>query len=133
VHGGVTPTMARFTSGTISMARLKFMIEMECIEGNAIQTLGSLLKAPTPLAMKMEHCVTAYDSESEELLAFVFSVPGAFMRRVREIARVAPTDLDAIGSYPLTKEEAYKIAKLLELPLEFDSKAVFFLEPIAQE
>jgi len=29
--------------------------------------------------MRMEHYVTAYDSESEELLAFVFSVPGAFV------------------------------------------------------
>ena len=83
--------------------------------------------------MRMEHYVTAYDSESEELLAFVFSVPGAFMQRVREIARVAPTDIDAIGSYPLTEEEAYKIARLLNRPLDFNSKTVFFLEPISQE
>jgi hypothetical protein len=31
------------------MARLKFMIETECIEGNAIRPPGSLLKAPTSL------------------------------------------------------------------------------------
>ena len=49
MHGGVTGTLARFTSEIISMARSKFMIEMDCIEENAIQTLGSLLKTPTQL------------------------------------------------------------------------------------
>jgi hypothetical protein len=34
--------------------------------------------------MKMEHYVTAYDSESESLLALVFDVPSVFMGRVRE-------------------------------------------------
>ena len=52
--------------------------------------------------MKMEHYVIAYDVESENLLALVFDVPSVFMRRVREIAHVAPNDTEAVGSYPLT-------------------------------
>ena len=83
--------------------------------------------------MKMEHYLAAYDSETENLLEFVFSVPSALMRRVRDIAHVAPDDVEAIGSYPLSDDEAREIAKLLNKTLEFDKKAVFYLEPAPSE
>jgi hypothetical protein len=83
--------------------------------------------------MKMEHYVTAYDSESESLLALVFDVPSVFMGRVREIAHVAPNDIDAVGSYPLSDEEAREIASLLKRPLDINNKTVFFLEPVSSE
>jgi hypothetical protein len=83
--------------------------------------------------MKMDHYLTAYDSETDNFLAFLFSVPSAFMRRVREIAHVAPTDVDAVGSYPLSVDEAHAIAKLLDKQIEIDKKAVFFLEPVSSE
>ena len=84
--------------------------------------------------MKMEHYLTAYDSKTDALLSFLFSVPDSLLWQVKEIAKVdSKSDPEAIGSYQLSKSQAQAIAKLLNRRLELEQEAVFFLEPVASE
>jgi len=55
------------------------------------------------------------------------------LRQVKKIARVKSTDPDAIGSYPLSSDQAREIAKLLDKRIELEPRASFFLEPVAPE
>jgi len=77
----------------------------------------------------MEHYLTAYDRETDEFISFSIHVPDAILARVKEIALVASTDPDAIGSYSLDVSQVHEIAKLLDRDLPLDARAVFFLEP----
>ncbi len=79
--------------------------------------------------MKMEHYLTAYDRETDELLSFSVSVPSIHFERVKAIAHVASTDPDAIGSYALNAAQVREIAQLLDRPLPSEPRAAFFLEP----
>lgn len=81
--------------------------------------------------MKMEHYLAAYDRETDDFLSWVSSVPDTDMRRVKEIAHVASTDPDAMGSYPLSNAQAYEILKLLNRSVVLTPEMVLFLEPAA--
>lgn len=83
--------------------------------------------------MKMEHYLTAYDRETDELLSFSVSVPIMYLERVKAIAQVASTDPDAIGSYALDAAQVDEIARLLDRSLPTDPRAAFFLEPARME
>jgi hypothetical protein len=76
------------------------------------------------------HRLTGYDKNTE-LLAVERDVPAKHINRVKEIARVGPDDPDAVGSYPLDRDQAERIAYLLGTKIDARSYN-FFLEPFAE-
>ena len=81
----------------------------------------------------MQRYLNAYDRDTVELLSFSMKVPSAYLDQVKEIAHVAPTAHEAVGSYSLDSAQVYEIAELLDRQAQVDSRAVFFLEPARVE
>ncbi len=79
----------------------------------------------------MEHDLTVYDRETGKLPSSSVIIPSIHLERVKAIARVAPTDSDAIGSYALDAARVREIANLLDRTLPAEPRAEFFLEPAA--
>ena len=75
------------------------------------------------------HRLTGYD-RTTELLSVEHEVPTEHLARVKKLAGVGPDDPDAIGSYPLDREQAERIAHLLGAKIDLDS-CDFFHEPFA--
>ncbi len=76
------------------------------------------------------HQLTGYDRETE-LLAVEYDVPRHLLAKVKQIAEVSEDDPEAIGSYPLRRDQAKDIAKLLGIDIDAD-RFDFFLEPYAE-
>jgi hypothetical protein len=76
------------------------------------------------------HRLTGYD-RTTELLSTEHQVPIEHLARVKKIAGVGSDDPDAIGSYPLDREQAERISHLLGAEVDLDS-CDFFLEPFAE-
>jgi hypothetical protein len=82
------------------------------------------------LSARAAHRLTGYNRITE-LLSAEYEVPTENLSRVKEIARVGSDDPDAIGSYPLDREQAERIAHLLGTKIDLNS-CNFFLEPFAK-
>jgi hypothetical protein len=73
------------------------------------------------------HRLVGYHATTEHV-AFERVIPARTMALVKDIARVDPDDPDAVGSYPLSADQAHHIADVIgepPLPTNID----FFLEP----
>ena len=81
--------------------------------------------------MNIVHRVTGYDKRTE-MLSYQFDVPQERLSEVRDLARVAPDDDVALGSYPLDNSVARTIAGKLNLPMIIE-RCDWFLEPFAAE
>jgi hypothetical protein len=77
------------------------------------------------------HQLTGYDRETE-LLAVEYDIPTAQLAQVKKIAGISADDPEAVGSYPLRRDQASDIAKLLGVPIDID-RFGFFLEPFAED
>lgn len=77
------------------------------------------------------HQLTGYDRETE-LLAVEYDVPSHQLVKVKKMAGVSDDDPEAVGSYPLRRDQASGIAKLLGIDIDAD-KFDFFLEPYAED
>jgi hypothetical protein len=83
------------------------------------------------MSARIVHRLTGYDRQTD-ILAVENDVPAEDLARVKEIARVGCDDPDAIGSYPLDKDQAERIGRLLGAKVDF-GKYDFFLEPFAEQ
>jgi hypothetical protein len=77
------------------------------------------------------HQLTGYDRETE-LLAVEYDIPNHHLARIKRIAEVSAEDPEAVGSYPLRRDQASDIAKLLGIDIDAD-RFDFFLEPYAED
>lgn len=77
------------------------------------------------------HQLTGYDRETE-LLAVEYDIPSHHLARVKQMAGVSADDPEAVGSYPLRRDQVSDIAKLLGIGIEAD-RLDFFLEPYAED
>jgi hypothetical protein len=82
------------------------------------------------MAAGVVHQLTGYDQETE-LLAVEYDVPRHFLAKVKRIAEVSEDDPEAIGSYPLRRDQAKDITELLGIDIDAD-RFDFFLEPYAE-
>ncbi|HJU16020.1 MAG TPA: hypothetical protein VJ770_06090 [Stellaceae bacterium] len=77
------------------------------------------------------HQLTGYDRETE-LLAVEYDIPSRLLSEVKRMAEVSAEDPEAVGSYPLRRDQASNIAKLLGIHIDVDGFD-FFLEPFAED
>jgi hypothetical protein len=82
------------------------------------------------LSARAIHRLTGYD-RTTELLSVEHDIPAEHLARAKRLAGVALDDPDAIGSYPLDRKQARRIAHLLGTKIDLDS-CDFFLEPFAE-
>ena len=75
------------------------------------------------------HRLVGYDPLTRKM-TYKEDVPDIRMSRVKAIAQVAPEDVDAVGSYRLTNEQARRIADAADLRMP-SRELLFFLEPFA--
>jgi hypothetical protein len=79
--------------------------------------------------MTVVHWITGYDKESEQL-ATQLEIPKSQMRFAKSVANVSSDDPEAALSYPLTPEQAKRIAGAINKPIDTD-RYLWFLEPFA--
>jgi hypothetical protein len=77
------------------------------------------------------HQLTGYDRETE-LLAVEYDIPSHHLAKIKQIAGVSADDPEAVGSYPLRRNQASDIAKLLGVDIDAE-RLDFFLEPYAED
>jgi hypothetical protein len=76
------------------------------------------------------HYITGYDRQTEEL-SVEHPVSPTDLAVIKEIAKVADTDPDALGSYPLSSAQLRAISAVIRA--EFDTDRYdYFLEPFAE-
>ncbi len=63
--------------------------------------------------MTIAHRLTGYDKVKDRLV-FTHEIPRQNLPLAIDIAGVPQSDRDAVGVYPLNKEQSLKIAKLIE-------------------
>jgi hypothetical protein len=79
--------------------------------------------------MTIVHQVIGYDRVTEREVVS-YDVPRACLNYVKAIAGVTSDDPDAVGSYPLTKNQALMIGRAIEQHLSDDvDRLIYFLEP----
>lgn len=78
--------------------------------------------------MELDHQLVGYGPASAGISAVV-NLPRQALPEARYIARVPDTDPDAVGSYPLTKAQARRIAMLAGQPA-VPEWLNYFLEPV---
>ena len=75
------------------------------------------------------HHITGYDRATEQLVV-EYSVNPSDLHAVMKIAKVASTDPEAYGSYPLDPSQLHALTNLMHQT--FDTERYdFFLEPFA--
>lgn len=79
--------------------------------------------------MNVIHMITGYDKATERL-AYEFAVADADVPEMRDIAHVEPSDVEAVGSYPLNSETAHFIATRFNFPMAVE-RCDWFFEPYA--
>ncbi len=62
--------------------------------------------------LRVVHRLTGYDRDTE-LLAVEYDIPDKAFPRFKKITRVTPSDPEAIGSYPLDRDQVKEISDLL--------------------
>jgi len=75
------------------------------------------------------HRLVGYDAATERI-AFQRDIPRGKLPIVKHLARVAQTDPDAVGAYPLSTAQARDVAGILGIDLPREHLC-FFLEPFA--
>lgn len=83
------------------------------------------------MSARIIHRLTGYDRQTD-MLAVESDVPSEDLARVMEIARIGFDDPGAVGSYPLDKDQAERIARLLGAKVDC-GKYDFFLEPFVEQ
>ena len=79
--------------------------------------------------MSVIHRLTGYDKVSENLAA-QFDVPISQLELAKSVAGVSSDDPEAALSYPLTPEQAKRIAQAIGQLVDAD-RHLWFLEPFA--
>jgi hypothetical protein len=77
------------------------------------------------------HQLTGYDRETE-LLAVEYDIPSHHLAKIKRIAGVSADDPEAVGSYPLRRNQESDIAELLGVDIDADGFD-FFLEPYEED
>lgn len=75
--------------------------------------------------MTIAHRLTGYDKVTDRLV-IAHEIPVSKMPQAIEIADVPATDRDAIGVYPLTREQALNIASFIETDINMERYDWFF-------
>jgi hypothetical protein len=78
---------------------------------------------------RIGHQLTGYDRKTQ-LLAVEYDVEPSRFKKIKKIAGVAADDPDAIGSYPLGRDQLRAISGLTGIVFDNDHYE-FFLEPVA--
>jgi hypothetical protein len=79
--------------------------------------------------MTVVHRITGYDKRRGNL-TFEHDIPQDKMRYVKDLAKVAKKDDEAIGSYELAPEQARQIARAINKMINVEAY-VWYLEPFS--
>jgi hypothetical protein len=79
--------------------------------------------------MRLIHRLVGYDAKTDRM-KIGFDIPDHLLPDAKQIAHVHEDDADAAWSYPLSSEQARRLATLIGVPLDGDG-AEFFLEAFA--
>ena len=77
------------------------------------------------------HRLTGYDRETE-LLSVEYDIPVRTISMVKRIAGVGPDDPEAIGSYPLDRNQVQEISQLIGSQVDID-RFDYFVEAFSDD
>jgi hypothetical protein len=83
------------------------------------------------MSSRVVHRLTGYD-RTTEFLTIEYDIPTKKFARIRKIAGVGPDDPEAIGSYPLDRNQVQKISDLLGSKVEID-RFDYFVEAFSED
>ncbi len=79
--------------------------------------------------MTVMHKLVGYDHDTEWVAA-EYEIRAEDFDRIRRVVRIASTDPDAIGSYPLDAPTAQEVGRIIGADVD-TRRMDFFLEPAA--